>query len=141
VREDPIFIVTATKAVIVPEVERLHWRNGKAKNARRTLERVRKVMRVFQIERHHRTTTVPSSRKLRHGPRVATSVTEGTANFLVNRRMVTTWRQLPAAGAMCSLQRRVRTRLWQSIRANTEYGPAITAGRLTPDNLDTLGEH
>jgi hypothetical protein len=38
------------KAAIVPEVERLHWRiwNGKAKNARRTLERVRKVMHVFQ---------------------------------------------------------------------------------------------
>jgi hypothetical protein len=43
------------KAVIVPEVERLHWRiwNGKAKNARRTLERVRQVMHVFQGERSH----------------------------------------------------------------------------------------
>jgi hypothetical protein len=102
------------KAVIVPEVERLHWRiwNGKARNARRTLERVRKVMRVFRGERSHRTSAVPSSRKLwrallevdtylrgqskrllnyakryRAGLRVGTSVTEGTANFLVNRRM------------------------------------------------------
>jgi hypothetical protein len=102
------------KAVIVPEVERLHWRiwNGKAKNARRTLERVRTVMHVFQGERGHRTMAVPSSRKLwralrevdnylrgqskrlvnyakryRAGLRVGTSVTEGTANFLVNRRM------------------------------------------------------
>jgi len=102
------------KALIVPEVERLHWRiwNGKAKNARRTLERVRKVMHVFQGERSHRTMAVPSSRKLwralrevdtylrgqskrlvnyakryRAGLRVGTSVTEGTANFLVNRRM------------------------------------------------------
>jgi hypothetical protein len=52
--------------VIVPEVERLHWRiwNGKARNARRTLERVRKVMHVFQGERGHRTMAVPSSRKL-----------------------------------------------------------------------------
>jgi hypothetical protein len=102
------------KAVIVPEVERLHWRiwNGKAKDARRTLERVRKVMHVFQGERSHRTMAVPSSRKLwralrevdtylrgqskrlvnyaqryRAGLRVGTSVTEGTANFLVNRRM------------------------------------------------------
>ena len=102
------------KAAIVPEVERLHWRiwNGKAKNARRTLERVRKVMHVFQGERSHRTLAVPSSRKLwralrevdtylrgqsrrlvnyakryRAGLRVGTSVTEGTANFLVNRRM------------------------------------------------------
>jgi hypothetical protein len=102
------------KAVIVPEVERLRWRiwNGKARNARRTLERVRKVMRVFQGERSHRPMAVPSSRKLWHalrevdndlrgqstrlvnyakryraGLRVGTSVTEGTANFLVNRRM------------------------------------------------------
>lgn len=102
------------KAVIVPEIERLHWRiwNGKAKNARRTLERVRKVMHVFQGERSHRTMAVPSSRKLwralrevdtylrgqskrlvnyatryRAGLRVGTSVTEGTANFLINRRM------------------------------------------------------
>jgi hypothetical protein len=102
------------KAVIVPEVERLHWRiwNGKARNARRTLDRVRKVMHVFQGERSCRTTAVPSSRKLwralrevdtylrgqssrlvnyakryRAGLRVGTSMTEGTANFLVNRRM------------------------------------------------------
>jgi hypothetical protein len=105
---------TQAKAVIVPEVERLHWRiwNGKAKNAPRTLERVRKVMHVFQDERGRRTMAVPSSRKLWHalrevdnylrgqstrlvnyakryraGLRVGTSVTEGTANFLVNRRM------------------------------------------------------
>jgi hypothetical protein len=102
------------KAVIVPEVERLHWRiwNGKAKNARRTLELVRKVMRVFQGERSHHTMAAPSSRKLwralceadkylrgestrlvnyakryRAGLRVGTSMTECTANFLVNRRM------------------------------------------------------
>ena len=102
------------KAVIAPEVERLHWRiwNGKARNARRTLDRVRKVMHVFQGERRCRTTAVPSSRKLwcalrevdtylrgqssrlvnyakryRAGLRVGPSLTEGTANFLVNRRM------------------------------------------------------
>jgi hypothetical protein len=102
------------KAVLVAEVERLHWRiwNGKTRNARRTLDRVREVMHVFRGERSHRTTAVPSSRKLwsalhevdrylsgqgawlvnyakryRAGLRVGTSVTEGTANFLVNRRM------------------------------------------------------
>jgi hypothetical protein len=102
------------KAVIVPEVERLHWRiwNGKARNAGRTLDRVCKVMHVFQGERSCRTTAVPSSRKLwralrevdaylrgqssrlvnyakryRADLRVETSLTEGTANFLVNRRM------------------------------------------------------
>jgi hypothetical protein len=54
------------KAVIVPEVERLHWRiwNGKAKNARRPLELARKVMHVFQGERSHHTMAAPSSRKL-----------------------------------------------------------------------------
>ena len=101
------------KTAIVAEVERLHWRiwNGKASNAQLTLERIRKVMHVFKGERGHRTTGVPS-RKLWHalhevdnylrgqsarlvnyaeryraGLRVGTSVTEGTANFLVNRRM------------------------------------------------------
>ena len=101
------------KTAIVAEVERLHWRiwNGMAKAARITLERIRKVMHVFKGECGHRTTGVPS-RKLWHalhevdtylrgqsawlvnyaeryraGMRVGTSITEGTANFLVNRRM------------------------------------------------------
>jgi len=102
------------KTAIVADVERLHRRiwNGKAKNARRTLDRVRKVMHVFRGEGVHRAAAVPSSRKLwralrevdkylrsqstrlvnyakryRAGQRAGTSVTEGTANFLVNRRM------------------------------------------------------
>lgn len=101
------------KATVVAEVERLHWRiwNGKTRNAQLTLERTRKVMHVFRGERGHRTRGV-ASRKLWHalheldtylrgqsarlvnyaarhraGLRVGTSVTEGTANFLVNRRM------------------------------------------------------
>ena len=82
------------------------------RNARRTLDRVRKVTHVFQGERRCRTTAVPSSRKpwralrevdtylrgqssrlvnyakrYRASLRVGTSMTEGTANFLVNRRM------------------------------------------------------
>jgi hypothetical protein len=104
--------VTA-KAVVVAEVERLRWRiwNGKATNAQRSINRIRKVMHVFKGENSHRTKGVPS-RKLWHalheidkylcgqsawlvnyaeryraGLRVGTSVTEGTANFLVNRRM------------------------------------------------------
>jgi hypothetical protein len=101
------------KAVIVAEVERLRWRiwNGKAKNARCSLDRIRNVMHVFKGERGHRTTGVPSrklwralheadnylrgqstwlvnyAKRYRAGLRVGTSVTEGTANFLVNRRM------------------------------------------------------
>jgi hypothetical protein len=101
------------KAVIVAEVERLHWRiwNGKAKNAQRSLKRIRKVMHVFKGE-HSQGAKGVASRKLWHalhavdkylrgqaawlvnyakrhraGLRVGTSITEGTANFLVNRRM------------------------------------------------------
>jgi hypothetical protein len=104
--------VTA-KAVIVAEVERLHWRiwNGKAKNAERSIKRIRKVMHVFKGE-HSQGVKGVASRKLWHalhavdkylrgqaawlvnyakrhraGLRVGTSITEGTANFLVNRRM------------------------------------------------------
>jgi hypothetical protein len=42
--------VTA-KAVIVAEVERLRWRiwNGKAKNAQRSIKRIRKVMHLSTI--------------------------------------------------------------------------------------------
>jgi hypothetical protein len=101
------------KAVIVAEVERLHWRiwNGKAKNARRSMARIRVVMHQFRGEPDSRKSIAPS-RKLwtalhaldgyligqgawlvnyaerhRAGLRVSTAITEGTANFLVNRRM------------------------------------------------------
>jgi len=103
----------AAKATIVAEVERLHWRiwNGKAKNAQRSIHRIRKVMHVFNGERSQGLKGV-ASRKLWHalhaidkylrgqaawlvnyakrfraGERIGTSITEGTANFLVNRRM------------------------------------------------------
>lgn len=104
--------VTA-KAVIVAEVERLHWRiwNGKAKNAQRSINRIRKVMPVFKAERSRSAKAVASGKlwhalravdeylrsqaawlvnyaeRFRAGERVGTSITEGTANFLVNRRM------------------------------------------------------
>ena len=41
------------RAVIVTEIDRLHWRiwNGKAKDAQITLERIRQVMPVFQGDR------------------------------------------------------------------------------------------
>ncbi|MBV8573520.1 MAG: ISKra4 family transposase [Acetobacteraceae bacterium] len=102
------------KAVIVTEVERLRWRlwNGKAKDAQISIARIRKVMHVFQGETAEQPSRVPPSRKLwtallaldgyllgqadwmvnyaerhRAGLRVGTALTEGTANFLVNRRM------------------------------------------------------
>jgi hypothetical protein len=103
----------AAKAVIVAEVERLHWRlwNGKATNARISIDRIHAVMHHFKGEPGTRKSIAPS-RKLwtalhaldgyligqsnwlinyaerhRAGLRVGTAITEGTANFLVNRRM------------------------------------------------------
>ena len=103
----------AAKAVIVEEVERLRWRtwNGKAKDAKVSIDRIRAVMHHFRDERGGRRSVAPS-RKLwtalqaldgylvgqsdrlvdygerhRAGLRVGTALTEGKANFLVNRRM------------------------------------------------------
>jgi hypothetical protein len=52
------------KARIVAEVERLRWRiwNGKAKNAKRSLDRVRKVMHVYRGERGDYAKSAPSRR-------------------------------------------------------------------------------
>ena len=101
------------RAVIVAEVDRLRWRiwNGKATDATVTLERIRAVMPAFQREPGERQRDPPSRRlwtalreidhyltsqsawlvnyadRHRAGLRVGTSITEGTANFLVNRRM------------------------------------------------------
>ena len=100
------------RAVIVTEVDRLHWRiwNGKAKDAQITLERIRDVMPVFQgeggrkkdpawrrlwkalreIDRYlssQSTWLVNYAERHRAGLRVGTALTEATANFLVNRRM------------------------------------------------------
>jgi len=95
------------------KVERLHWRiwNGKAKNAHVTIDRIRAVMHVFRNEARRRGAGASSgklwhalheideyltgqsawlvnyAKRYRAGLRVGTSITEGTANFLVNRRM------------------------------------------------------
>jgi hypothetical protein len=103
----------AAKGVIAGEVERLHWRlwNGKATNARISIDRIHAVMHHFKAEAGTRRSNAPS-RKLwtalhalngylsgqsdrlvnyaerhRAGLKVGTAITEGTANFLVNRRM------------------------------------------------------
>ena len=100
------------RAVIVTEVDRLHWRiwNGRAKDAQITLERIHQVMPVFQgeggrkqdpawrrlwkalraIDRHlsnQSTWLVNYAERHRAGLRVGTALTEATANFLVNRRL------------------------------------------------------
>ena len=55
----------AAKAAIVAEVERLHWRlwNGKAKNARTSIDRIRAVMHHFRGEQGRRKSIAPA-RKL-----------------------------------------------------------------------------
>jgi hypothetical protein len=101
------------KAEIVTEVDRLHWRlwNGKATDARISIDRIRAVMHHFKDKPDSRKSTAPSHKlwtalhasdgyltgqsdwlvnyaeRHRAGLRVGTSITEGTANFLVNRRM------------------------------------------------------
>jgi hypothetical protein len=103
----------AAKAVIVKEVDRLHWRlwNGKAKDAQISIDRICAVMHHFRGERDARRSIAPSrklwtamralndyltgqsdwlvnyAKRHRAGLRVGTALTEGTANFLVNRRM------------------------------------------------------
>jgi hypothetical protein len=52
------------KTLIVEEVEHVRWRiwNGKAKNVRLSINRIRKVMHVFKGERGHRTTGTSSGK-------------------------------------------------------------------------------
>ena len=61
--DDPARV--AAKAVIVTEIERLHWRlwNGKAKNARTSIDRIRAVMHHFRGQRYKRKSLTPA-RKL-----------------------------------------------------------------------------
>jgi hypothetical protein len=93
------------KAEIVTEVERLRWRtwNGKAKDARITLKRLRTLLPALErepvcklkralrtVDRYLRSQSaylIDYAERHRAGLRVGTSLTEGTANFLVNRRM------------------------------------------------------
>ncbi|MFL5283485.1 MAG: hypothetical protein ACJ8AW_21440, partial [Rhodopila sp.] len=101
------------QAAIVAEVERLHRRlwNGKAKNAHINTDHIRAVMHHSQSEQGQRKSIAPSrklwtalhvldgyltgrsdwlvnyAKRHRAGLRVGTAITEGSANFLVNRRM------------------------------------------------------
>ena len=56
--------IPGAKSMIVEEVERLRCRiwNGKARNARRSIHRVRKVMHVYKKERGEHTRNTPSHR-------------------------------------------------------------------------------
>ena len=100
--EDP---ARGAKAMIITEVERLRWRiwNGKAKNAQISIDRIHALLPSFEgeparklrraldaVDRYLRSQSahlVDYAERHRAGLRVGTSLTEGTANFLVNRRM------------------------------------------------------
>jgi hypothetical protein len=73
------------KATIVAEVERLHWRiwKGKAKNAQRSVNRIRKVMHIFKGERGHGVKGA-ASRKLWHALHAIDKYLRGQAAWLVN---------------------------------------------------------
>ena len=95
--------------MIVAEVDRLRWRIWNGKDAKVTLERIRELMPAFRGEQGGRMRDPPSRRLWtalreidrylssqsawlvndaeRHRAGLGTSLTEGTANFLVNRRM------------------------------------------------------
>lgn len=101
------------KRVIIEAVERLRWRlwHGKARDARVTIDRIRGVMRAYrdrqaQWRKHgaarqfwaallgfdgylrgQSAWLVNYAARHRAGLRVGTSITEGAANHLVNRRM------------------------------------------------------
>ena len=115
------------KAVIVAEVECLRWRiwNGKAKNAQRSIDRIRKAMHVFQGERGHHTKGVPS-RRLWSALHEVDSYLRGQGAWLVNYAersacrltwnfdqgatdaMVPARRRSPAPGPLRGLQRHTR---------------------------------
>ncbi|MBV8616136.1 MAG: ISKra4 family transposase [Acetobacteraceae bacterium] len=97
------------RAAIVEQVERLRWQawNGKTEKARLTLKRIRTLMSAFKgrkvgepvrklrravgrVDSYLRSQSawlVNYAERHRAGSRVGTSITEGTANSLVNRRM------------------------------------------------------
>src|SRR3954447_6599264 len=93
------------KAMIITQVERLCWRiwNGKAKDAQISIDRIHALLPSFESEparklrraldavdrylRSQSTHLVDYAERHRAGQRVGTALTEGTANFLVNRRM------------------------------------------------------
>src|SRR4051794_32127652 len=95
----------AAKAMIITEVERLRWRiwNGKAKDAQISIDRIhalwpsfesqpaRKLRRALDaVDRYLRSQgahLADCAERPRAGRRVGTALTEGRANFLVNRRM------------------------------------------------------
>jgi hypothetical protein len=81
--DDPARV--AAKAVVVEEVERLHWRlwNGKAKDAQISIDRIRAVMHHFQGETSVRRSIAPS-RKLWTALHALDGYLTGQSDWMVN---------------------------------------------------------
>ena len=132
----------AAKAMIITEVERLRWRiwNGKAKDAQISIDRIHALLPSFEseparklrraldaVDRYLRSQSahlVDYAERHRAGQRVGTALTEGTANFLVNRRMegaadalVPARGRSAAPGPLRPLQRHARHRFRAEIPA------------------------
>jgi hypothetical protein len=75
----------AAKAMIVEEVDRLHWRlwNGKAKDARISIDRIRTVMHHFRGEQGQRKSIAPA-RKLWTALHALDGYLTGQSDWLVN---------------------------------------------------------
>jgi hypothetical protein len=75
----------AAKAVIVAEVERLRWRlwNGKATNARTSIDRIRAVMHHLRGERGERKSIAPA-RKLWTALQALDGYLAGQSDWIVN---------------------------------------------------------
>jgi hypothetical protein len=116
------------KAVIVEEVERLRWRiwNGKATNAKRSIDRVRKVMHVYREERGDRIRSAPS-RRLWHALLDVDDYLRGQSTWLVN------YAKRYRAGACRNLgHRRHRQLPHQSAHEQVAADAMVTTRRRSP---------
>ena len=145
------------KAEIVSEVGRLRWRvwHGKAKAARLTLKRLRTLLPTLEreparklrgalraVDRYLRSQSawlVNYAERHRAGLRIGTSRTEGTANFLVNKRLAKSqqmrWTRRGAdllLQVRCRLQRSARIRLRPAVRASIQLRPSLGRGGVVP---------
>ncbi|HYZ39708.1 MAG TPA: hypothetical protein VE687_03675, partial [Stellaceae bacterium] len=148
----------AAKAVIVEEVDRLHWRlwNGKAKDAQISIERIRMVMHHFRGEQGQRKPIAPA-RKLWTALHALDGYLTGQSDWMVNdaqrhrnyRRerqfpgqppdeqvatdaLVATRCRPPAPGSLRCLQWQVRFRLRTEILPSQRAIPANGNSCLTP---------
>src|SRR3954469_9596797 len=162
----------AAKAVIVEEVERLRWRlwNGKAKDAKLSIDRICAVMPHFCGERGTRRSTAPS-RKLWTALRALDGYLVGQSDWLVDYgerhraglrvgtdrghgqlpgqpahgqvaadALVAAWRRPAAPGPLRRLQRHARHRLRAALLRCERRAPQSRRRGMTP-NLAAVPGH